>query len=259
MYKWLLVLIWGIISFKVNAIIVYDGKINFDPTINGLCFNNAKFNSNHPLAMIANKYGACNGMSSITEFFYNNAIFDCTKPKSDSFDYESTIKDIVALGNNQCDKKIIIPGYCNLKKFCNDYNNYFSTESIRLNANHTLFGQDSDLNFILKTKTTNEQSTFSQNIETLYNIYNNIKEKKPTRILYYQKGFGGHVVLIYGLTIYLDKNNERTYYLHAWDPNFPDDETIINMKLDSSTYFYSHSNNIQTHNQKNYCENNLFF
>lgn len=111
---------------------------SWSPEADYLCFlNNDREMETYGtpgLGWLATKEGACQGMAGLASAFKDHAVFSPRSPKLS----EKKSKDLITRLRMQfasgCPGKIVVPGYKNLREFCEDYRAEFLKQSVGFNA-----------------------------------------------------------------------------------------------------------------------------
>ena len=191
-------LILGILLFSQVA-----SARDFDFESDRLCFQNADPEmaraAPYPWGEFAVKTGACQGIAGLSAAFFENAEYlPQEKAPTSRADARGLIRRLIHAhqrGWGKTPEKIQIPGYANLRSFCEDFRSEFMRSSVLYNrsiATHEILKK---LPEFLETKgkisTPSEQLSLQK---TLEGFEKRLARGEVPLLLYYH-----HVVLVYGL------------------------------------------------------------
>ncbi|MGK5087062.1 hypothetical protein WDW86_05850 [Bdellovibrionota bacterium FG-2] len=196
-------------------------ELPFDPTKDGLCFDNTGFaDVAWPLGKIADKKGACQGMSGIVAATHRYVSFDPQGPKMSEGAVLSRIQDAVNLYTQGCNDytcqkgAITITGFSSLKKACEPY--VHSLKSLAVYNNAAIAQHDilPLLPEFLYPEDNNEKWS-KHNLATVRSIYADLKQGRPALLLYVS-----HVIAVYGIEEVQDASGKLVNIkLMTWNPN----------------------------------------
>ncbi len=86
------------------------------------------------LGWLATKEGACQGMAGLASAFKDHAVFSPRSPRLSEKKSKELITRLRLQFASGCPAKIVVPGYRNLREFCEDYRGEFLKQSVGFNA-----------------------------------------------------------------------------------------------------------------------------
>ncbi len=196
-------------------------ELPFDAAKDGLCFSNWGFaDVAWPLGKIADKAGACQGMSGIVAATHRYVSFDPDGPKMSDSGILDRIQEAVNLYSQGCNdvtcKKgvIKVTGYASLREACKVSTQALKSLSVYNNASIAQYDILPLLPQFLHPED-NDEKWSKHNLATLRSIYADLKQGRPALLLYVS-----HVVTVYGIEEVQDASGKLTAIkLKIWNPN----------------------------------------
>jgi len=197
-------------------------KVKFNPSEDSLCFSNDGFTpfvGYNPyfqiLARVADKEGACQGMVATAASFKRNVVFKPYKKAHSKAKVESIIARAKELHYNDCDKKIEIHGYHNLRDLCQAHEDLFRKTSLDYNLQIAKNDILTIPSFFAKSMLNTKEEVSEHLKETLKSMYNDLKEGRYPLMLVRK-----HVTVVLAMNIEFDEDdNPRRIELTFYDPN----------------------------------------
>jgi ankyrin repeat protein len=111
--------------------------LKFDCNVNNIVFRNTDKSRVPLLGAIGERFGYCNGISSLTQAFYMKALFDKNLPKLKKNDYETLITKLLYDHKIGINSKYTINGYSSLTEFANNYRELLIDLAVKYNTQLT--------------------------------------------------------------------------------------------------------------------------